>query len=165
MLIFDYLHQVRCLDFYLRWTDLIRPEQNIQDGKGQETEASAFRNANICDKKLVEGQVCYGVAFGSQKHLPSRVMKNVVEIEKGPDGKEKYWFSETRIPLYLVKEYEEGIEKVSYEGCLHNIASQLHKRWLKATCKRKDIFFYLTCKRDNLDTFLCSVCYMGVLIR
>ncbi|MED6155470.1 hypothetical protein PIB30_005674 [Stylosanthes scabra] len=156
--------QVRYLDFYIRWSDLIRPEQNVQDGKGQETEASAFRNANICDKKLVEGKNCYGVAFGSQKHLSTRVMKNVIEIEQCTEGKEKYWFSETRIPLYLVKEYEESNGKGPSDGEHLNTASQqLLSRWLKAS--RKDIFFYLTCKRDNLDMFLCSVCHTGVPLR
>nr|XP_007132372.1 hypothetical protein PHAVU_011G089300g [Phaseolus vulgaris]ESW04366.1 hypothetical protein PHAVU_011G089300g [Phaseolus vulgaris] len=156
--------QVRYLDFYLRWSDLIRPEQNIQDGKGQETEASAFRNANVCDTKLVEGKNRYGIAFGSQKHLPSRVMKSVIEIEQDPEGKEKYWFSEARIPLYLVKEYEEGKGNMPYNEEQHlNTASGLHKKRLKAICK--DIFFYLTCKRDNLDVVSCSVCQMGVLIR
>ncbi|KAL5056199.1 hypothetical protein RYX36_036881 [Vicia faba] len=156
--------QVRCLDSYLRWSDLIRPEQNIQEGKGQETEASAFRNANICDKKLVEGKVCYGIAFVSQKHLSNRVMKSVVEKEQCPLGKEKYWFSETRIPLYLVKEYEEGNEKVLCEE-QYSSASQLHRRRLKGTCKGcNDIFFYLVCKRDNL-AFSCSSCRMGISIR
>ncbi|KAJ7981103.1 DDT domain-containing protein PTM [Quillaja saponaria] len=122
--------QVRCLDFHLRWSDLLCPEQNLQDSKGLETEASAFRNAIIS--------------------------------EPGPDGKEKYWLSETRIPLYLIKEYEESIHKVpsAEEGL--NLLSKLHRRQLKAT--RKDIFFYLTCKRDNLDLCSCSVCQLGVLV-
>ena len=158
------MHQVRYLDFYLRWSDLIRPEQNIQDGKGQETEASAFRNANICDNKLVEGKSCYGIAFGSQKHLPSRVMKNVVQVEQDPEGKEKYWFFETRIPLYLIKEYEEGNGNMPCNEEHLNTASELlYRRRLKAICK--DIFLYLTCKRDNLDVVSCSVCQMGLLIR
>ncbi|RYR23376.1 hypothetical protein Ahy_B03g068612 isoform B [Arachis hypogaea] len=158
------LYSLLYLDFYIRWSDLIRPEQNIQDGKGQETDASAFRNANICDKKLVEGKTCYGVAFGSQKHLSTRLMKNVIEIEQGIEGKEKYWFSETRIPLYLVKEYEESNGNGPSVGEHLNTASQqLLSRWLKAS--RKDIFFYLTCKRDNLDMFLCSVCHTGVPLR
>lgn len=162
LIIFGCLHhQVRYLDFYLRWSVLIRPEQ-IQDVKGQETEASAFRNANICDKKLVEGKICYGIAFGSQKHLPSRVMKNIVEIEQGPEGKEKYWFSETRIPIYLIKEYEEANEKVPCDEEHYGVTSQLDRRRLK--CTSKDIFFYLVCKRDNV-VFLCSACQMAVSIR
>ncbi|KAI4334293.1 hypothetical protein L6164_019003 [Bauhinia variegata] len=153
--------QVRYLDFHLRWSDLIRPEQNLQDGKGQETEASAFRNANICDKKLVEGKLLYGIAFGSQKHLPSRVMKNIIEIEIGPEGREKYWFSEARIPLYLVKEYEEGMVKVPLDKGNLNLASKLSQKRLKASCG--DIFFYLVCKRDKLDMLSCSVCQLGVV--
>ena len=167
------MYQVRYLDLHLRWNDLIRPEQNqnLQDGKGQETEASTFRNANICDKKLVEGKILYGIAFGSQKHLPSRVMKNVVEVEPDLEGNEKFWFFETRIPLYLIKEYEEGMvqgssekERLNLESQLQkmqNSASQLHRRRSKAACK--DIFLYLTCKRDNLELSSCSVC-QGVII-
>lgn len=160
-MIFDYLHQVRYLDFHIRWSDLIRPEHNLQDGKGQDTEASAFRNAIICDKKIAEGKFFYRVAFGSQKHLPSRVMKNVA-IEQGPEGKEKYLFSEIRIPLYLVKEYEVRNENVLSDKESLHITSQLHRRRLKTTYK--DIFFYLTCKRDKLDMVSCSVCQLGLLI-
>ncbi|TKY48606.1 Nucleosome-remodeling factor subunit BPTF [Spatholobus suberectus] len=153
--------QVRYLDFHIRWSDLIRPEHNLQDGKGQDTEASAFRNANICEKKIAEGKIFYRAAFGSQKHLPSRVMKNV-EIEQGPEGKEKYWFSEIRIPLYLVKEYEVRSGKVQSDKEYLHITYLLHKRKLKGT--HKDIFFYLACKRDKLDMLSCSVCQLGVLI-
>ncbi|ESW22110.1 hypothetical protein PHAVU_005G128100 [Phaseolus vulgaris] len=153
--------QVRYLDFHVRWSDLIRPEHNLLDVKGQDTEASAFRNANIHEKRVVEDKILYRVAFGSQKHLPSRVMKHV-EIEQGPEGKEKYWFSEKRIPLYLVKEYEmRNGKRLSDEEYLY-ITSQLHRRQLKATYK--DIFFYLTCKRDKLNMLSCSVCQLGVLI-
>lgn len=159
LVVFGYLHQVRYLDLYLRWSDLIRPDQNIQEGKGQDTEASAFRNANICDKKLVEGRSCYGIAFGGQKHLPSRVMKSIVEIEQCTEGKEKYWFSETRIPLYLVKEYEAANEKVVCDKEYCNDASQLHRR----PCK--DIFFYLACKSEKMDMVPCSACGTTFSIR
>lgn len=153
--------QVRYLDFHLRWGDLICPEQNLLDGKGQETEASAFRNANICDKKEVGGKLLYGVIFKNQKHLPSRIMKSIVEVEQGQEGKEKYWFSEARVPLYLVKEYEEGAEKMSSQQENLKSESQLHRRRLKAACK--DIFFYLTCKRDNWSVFSCAACQMDAL--
>ncbi|XP_052726405.1 DDT domain-containing protein PTM isoform X2 [Vigna angularis] len=153
--------QVRYLDFHIRWNDLIRPEHNLLDVKGQDTEASAFRNANIHEKRIVEGKILYRVAFGSQKHLPSRVMKHV-EVERGPEGKEKFWFSEKRIPLYLVKEYEMRNGKMLSDKEYMYITSQLHKRQLKATYK--DIFFYLTCKRDKLNMLSCSVCQLGVLI-
>ncbi|CAJ1955813.1 unnamed protein product [Sphenostylis stenocarpa] len=126
--------QVRYLDFHVRWSDLIRPEHNLLDVKGQDTEASAFRNANIHGKKIAEGKIFYRVAFGSQKHLPSRVMKNV-EIEQGPEGKEKYWFSEKRIPLYLVKEYELRNGQMQSNNEYLHITSQLHKRRNALKCR------------------------------
>ena len=155
------MHQVRYLDFYIRWIDLIRPEYNLQDGKGQDTEVSAFRNASIYDKKFGKGKTSYAIAFGSQKHIPSRVRK-IAEIEEVPEG-EKLWFSEKRIPLYLVKEYEVRNRKESSHKDNLNITSQWHKRRLNAIWK--DIFSYLTCKRDNLDLLSCSVCKQCVSFR
>lgn len=90
-------------------------------------------------------------------------MKSVIEIEQGPEGMEKYWFSETSIPLFLVKEYEKRKDRVPSDEEHLNLASQLHSRQLKATCK--DIFFYLTCKRDKLDILSCSVCQLGISVR
>lgn len=153
------MHQVRYLDFHVRWSDLVRPEQIPFDGKGPETEASAFRNAFICGKKNMEHEIRYCVAFGSQKHLPSRVMKSITEIEQSHDGKERYWFSETQIPLYLIKEYEESVEKDKPVDVL----SKLQRKQLKGS--RKNIFSYLFWKRDNMDNFYCSSCRQNVLFR
>lgn len=157
--------QVRYLDLHVRWSDLVCPEQNLQDGKGPEVEASAFRNALICDKKVVENKIRYGVAFGNQKHLSSRVMKTIIEMEQSQDGKDTYWFLETRIPLYLIKEYEERVEKLfapsSKKGS--NALSKLQRRQLKAS--RKDIFSYLERKSDNLDKCSCASCQLDVVLR
>ncbi|KAK4440655.1 DDT domain-containing protein PTM [Sesamum alatum] len=152
--------QVRYLDFHVRWNDLVRPDQTPADGKGPDTEASAFRNAFISDKKIVEHEIRYCIAFGSQKHLPSRVMKTIAEVEQIlDDGKERYWFSETRIPLYLIKEYEEKVEKNKPV----DVFSKLQRRQLKAY--RKNVFSYLSRKQDNLVKSYCSSCHQDVLHR
>ncbi|PWA93128.1 catabolite repression protein creC [Artemisia annua] len=44
--------QLRYLDLHVRWNERVCPEQPLQDGKGPEAEASAFRNACIVDKML-----------------------------------------------------------------------------------------------------------------
>lgn len=152
------------MDLHVRWSDLVRPDQSLQDGKGPETEASAFRNAIICDKKIVEKKIRYGVVFGNQKHLPSRVMKNIIEIEQIQDGREKYWFPENRIPLYLIKEYEESKDKVVFPSAkkLSDELSELQKKQLKES--RKDMFSYLVCKRDKLEKCACASCHLDVLL-
>lgn len=157
-------NQVRYLDLHVRWGDLVRPEQNLQDAKSLETEAYAFRNAIICDKKIVENNISYGIAFGSQKHLPSRVMKNIIEIEQCQDGKDKFWFIESRIPLYLIKEYEGGLSKVLLPSMSEpfNLLPILHKR----KSRLRDTFFFLTCKRDsNMDVLSCCSCQLVVVSR
>ncbi|MCD9561202.1 hypothetical protein HAX54_020202 [Datura stramonium] len=46
--------QVRYLDMHVRWSDLVSPEQqSLLEGKGPESEASSFRNASICHKRIV----------------------------------------------------------------------------------------------------------------
>lgn len=158
------MHQVRYLDLHVKWSDLRRPEQNLQEGKGPETEASAFRNALICDKKVVENKITYGVAFGNQKHLPSRVMKNIIAVEQDQDGKDKLWFFETRIPLYLIKEYEVNAEEVilpSVNKALNSL-SKLQRRQLKAC--RGDAFSYLVRKRDKWDKCSCASCQLDVIV-
>lgn len=159
------MEQVRSLDLHLRWSDLVRPEQISQEAKGVETEASAFRNAVICDKKIVEGKIMYGVAFGDQKHLPSRVMKNIVHAEKSEGGKEKYWIYDMRIPLYLIKDYEgkAGIVHVQLAKKPSVELSSLQRRQLKAA--RRNIFTYLVSKRDRMEGCLCASCQSEVLLR
>lgn len=151
--------QVRYLDFHVRWNDLVRPEQNPPDGKGPDAEASAFRNAFICDKKSVENEVRYCINFGNQKHLPSRIMKSIAEIEQILDnGKERYWFVETRVPLYLVKEYEEKMEKSKPVDM-----PKLQRRQWKAS--RRNIFSYLARKQEIITMSNCSSCHNDILYR
>lgn len=159
------LVQVRYLDMNIRWSELVRPEQNVQDVKGPETEASVFRNASICDKKFIDNKVRYGVVFGNQKHLPSRVMKNVIEVEKAEDGNEKYWFHEARVPLYLTKEYEESLHRVHVPSIKKpsKRISKLQKKQLKAS--RADIFSYLASRRDNTEKCSCASCHLDVFLR
>ncbi|KAK6926666.1 Zinc finger, PHD-finger [Dillenia turbinata] len=157
--------QVRYLDLHIRWADLTRPEQIVQDGKGPETEAAAFRNASIADKKFVENKIIYEVAFENQKHLPSRVMKNKIAIDQCHDRTEKYWFYETHIPLYLIKEYEQQQSAKLFtpvSTMQPSIAlSKLQRIQLKAP--RKDVYTYLTCK--GKEKCFCASCHLDVLIR
>lgn len=156
--------QIRYLDIHVRWGDLVRLEQSSLDVKGVDAEAYAFRNAFMCQKRNVENRIQYAVAFGVQKHLPSRVVKNAVEVEKSEDGMEKYWFPETRIPLYMIKEYEK-LQKVPLPSGEKpvNVLSKLQRRQLKAS--RKDIFSYLSRRRDNLDMCRCASCQLDVFLR
>ncbi|KAM7274689.1 hypothetical protein ACFE04_016555 [Oxalis oulophora] len=157
--------QVRYLDLYVKWGDLVFPDQNTLDSKGPEAEASAFRNAKICNKKIVDNKTRYGVDFGFQKHLPSRVMKNVIEVEQSQGRNDIYWFNETRIPLYLIKVYEQSVNKGIILPFFKKPSvelSDLQKKQLKAS--RRDIFCYLVSKRDKIEKCSCASCHQDVLL-
>lgn len=158
------MNQVRYLDLHVRWTDLVHPEQNLLDGKNAETEASVFRNAVICSKKVTENKVTYGIAFGGQKHLPSRVMKSIIEIEQSQDGQNKFWFPENRVPLFLIKEYERSAIEVPLPSIQepYNFLPKLQKKRLKVPYR--DVFFYLTCKRENLEICTCISCQRDAVL-
>lgn len=151
---------MRYLDLHVRWSELVRPDQPIQEGKGPETEASAFRNACIVDKKASGNKISYGVVFENQKHLPSRVLKNVLEVEESGDNKDKYWFVEMRIPLYLIKEYE--MEKGILPNSDNKHVITLKKKQLKSKSSGKNIFSFLLDKRDNPGKCLCTLCQLDV---
>ncbi|XP_071685524.1 DDT domain-containing protein PTM-like isoform X2 [Rutidosis leptorrhynchoides] len=157
--------QVRYLDLHVRWNDLVCPEQPLQDGKGPEAEASAFRNACIVDKKVLGNKITYGVVFENQKHLPSRVLKKVLEIEETIDKPEKNWFLEMHIPLYQIKGYEMQVPgtMMSATDRRGSTLSSMHKKQIKSS--GKNIFSFLSHKRDTSGICFCTSCQHDVPFR
>lgn len=101
----------------------------------------------------MENEIRYSIGFGNQKHPPSRVTKNIIEVEKCHNGEEVYWLSETRIPLYLIKEYEVSAKRVGIPSSAKkpsNAVAKLQRSHLKAS--RKDIFSYLARKSDQMES-------------
>lgn len=143
---------------------MVRPEPNIQEGKTAESDASIFRNASICGKKITENKISYGVDFGVQKHLPSRIMKCVVDVEKN-GGNDRYWFSEAHVPLYLIKEYEESVNKVSLLPAKLPVDLPSKMRGTQLKAARMDFFSYLIYRRDNKNTISCTLCHQIVPLR
>lgn len=165
--------QVRYLDAYLRWKELVRPEQTLLDGKTTDVEASAFRNAIIYDKKVVDSKIRYAVKFINQKHLPLRVKKNILEVDHCLDEREKLWFSECHVPLYLIKEYEGRENQAGLSADVSKVKSSSLLKFQIRQRKTiyKDIFSYLfnkkhakhpcvSCRQDMLfrDSDTCNNC-------
>lgn len=135
------------------------------DVKVSDVDATAFRNAVICDKRISENKIKYALTFSIQKHLPLRVTKYILETENPQDGNEKLWFLENHVPLYLIKEYEEkiGLKPVSSHMMLrsHNLL-RLRKRQLKG---QGDIFSYLMHKGKEASRLSCPSCEQEILLR
>ncbi|EHA8590978.1 DDT domain-containing protein PTM [Cocos nucifera] len=158
--------QVRYLDAHIRWKDLVRPEQILLDGKSSDVDGAAFRNAVICNKRIVENKVIYAVTFSNQKHLPLRVTKNILEAENIQDENGKLWFSENHIPLYLIKEFEERVP-VEPLPCSTLFNSQYLLKFQKRQpeARRRDIFLYLLHKGEKPSKCSCASCKRDVLLR
>uniref|UniRef100_A0A453KA83 Membrane-bound transcription factor PTM chromo domain-containing protein n=1 Tax=Aegilops tauschii subsp. strangulata TaxID=200361 RepID=A0A453KA83_AEGTS len=159
-LIYIYLSQVRYLDAHIKWKEFIPPDQIPSDGKSSDADHSAFRNAVVCDKKVVDGNIRYALKFSNQKHLPVRVTKNILEAEDNQDENGKLWFSEIHVPLYLVRDFEQkaGVSSSPSPGIIFsNSFTNFYQRRVKATIG--DIFFYLFHKGD---VYPCSSCEKDV---
>lgn len=108
----------------------------------------------------------YALTFSNQKHIPSRVMKNVLEKETINNENSKLWFSENHIPLYLIKEYEEKIGGKPLSGSMtlgSNVQPKFRKKQVKS--RRGDIFSYLLHKGDKPSSTTCASCKEDVILR
>lgn len=131
-----------------------------------DADASAFRNAVVCDKKDAGNKTIYALTFANQKHLPLRIAKSILEKEDDHGGNSKLWFSENHIPLYLIREYEEKIIKkaVCYPMKLSPLMlTKFQLNPLKV--RRRNIFSYLIQKRDEPRKYYCVSCKEVVALR
>ncbi|KAJ4795460.1 PHD finger family protein [Rhynchospora pubera] len=159
--------QVRYLNSQIRWKELVPPDQLLTEGKAAETDAAIFRNAVICDKKILENKILYALLFTNQKHLPVRVTKNVIEMEETDNSGGKLWFSENHIPLYLIKAYEEKARPRALLGLNTVIPTGLpiirQKKRLQPYYT--DIFMYLADRGQRHLKPPCASCKQQVLLR
>nr|XP_019704115.1 DDT domain-containing protein PTM isoform X2 [Elaeis guineensis] len=158
--------QVRYLDAHIRWKDLVRPEQIPLGGKSSDVDSAVFRNAVICNKKIVENRMIYAVKFPNQKHLPLHVTKNILEAGNIQGENGNWWFSENHIPLYLIKDFEERVG-VKSSPCSTILNSHYLLKFQKkqSETRRRDIFLYLLHKGEKPSKCSCASCKRDVLLR
>ncbi|CAM0950272.1 unnamed protein product [Alopecurus aequalis] len=155
--------QVRYLDAHIKWKEFIPPDQTSSDGKSSDADYSALRNAVVCDKKIVDGNIRYALKFPNQKHLPVRITKNILEAEDNEDENGKLWFSENHVPLYLVRDFEQvaGVSSSPSPGMIFpNSFTYFYQRRVKTSIG--DIFSYLFHKGD---IYPCTWCKKDVAFR
>ena len=100
------------LNAYVKWDNLINPEDHSQDGKAAVgKEADAFGIAAVCEKKYESGEVKYMLDFVNHKDIPTSVLKHGRKVEEPQEGTNRYWLGDVHVPLYLVKDFEERILK------------------------------------------------------
>jgi hypothetical protein len=111
----------------------------------------------------VDGNIRYALKFTNQKHLPVRITKNILEAEDNEDENGKLWFSESHVPLYLVRDFEQGAGVSSSPSpgmIICNSSTYFYQRPVKAFIG--DIFYYLFHKGD---VYPCASCKKDVAFR
>ncbi|TVU25568.1 hypothetical protein EJB05_28069, partial [Eragrostis curvula] len=155
--------QIRYLDAHIRWKEFV-PTDQIPSCRKSPTDADfAFRNAVICDRKIVDNRIRYRLKFPNQKHHPLWVRKNILEAEDTEEENSNLWFSENNVPLYMVQQFEQraGISSLSTPAMLDvNSLTNFCTRRGKAFVG--DVFLYLFQKGD---AYPCTSCKKDVPFR
>ena len=71
--------EVRYLDAYIKWKDLVYQEDHCHDGKVVDKEGISFRNSIYYGKRYEGGEAGYLLDFGNQKDLIVIVMSTMGE--------------------------------------------------------------------------------------
>jgi len=154
--------QVRYLDAYIKWKDLVYPE-DCHDGKAVDKEGISFRNATVCGKIYEGGEAKYLLDFGNQKDIPICAVKHGRKIEETEGSGNKYWLGEFHVPLYVLKAFEDGLLR----DCPNKGSKQVWKgpnRPMKGI-RIKDIYSFLLCKEEMNGKCSCAQCGKEVLVR
>ncbi|KAL6839776.1 hypothetical protein ACP4OV_030464 [Aristida adscensionis] len=154
--------QVRYLDAHIRWKELIHPDQIPSYERNSDGDFSAFGNAVMCDKKIVDDKIRYALSFPNQKHLPIFATKNILEAEDNQNENKKLWFSENHVPLYKVREFElkAGYNLSPTAGMLD--INRFTNFFTRVKTSTRDVFSYLFHKGD---VYPCTSCKKDVLFR
>ncbi|GLJ54561.1 hypothetical protein SUGI_1171920 [Cryptomeria japonica] len=155
--------QVRYLDAYVKWEDLVSPEDHSQDVKAAVgKEVDSFRIAVVCEKKYESGEVKYMLDFGNHMNIPISILKHARKVEDTQDGMNRYWLGDVHVPLYLVKAFEERIlQDCPQNGCKQDWKDQISK----THGIRKGIFPFFVSKADSHKTHSCGCCTVDSLFR
>jgi hypothetical protein len=155
--------QVRYLDAYIKWKDLVYPEDHCPDSKAVDKEGVLFRNATFCGKIYEGGEAKYLLDFGNQKDIPICAVKHGRKIEETEGSGNKYWLGEFHVPLYLLKAFEDRL--------LHDRPNKGSKQvWkdqnrLMKGSRNKNIFAFLLSKEEMNEKCSCAQCGLDILVR
>lgn len=152
--------QVRYLDTYIKWKDLVYPQDHCPEGKAVDKESASFRNATFCGKRYEGGEFKYLLDFGNQKEIPISAVKHGRKTEETEGSGNKYWLGESHVPLYLLKAFEDRLLQDEGSKQVWKVQNRLMKG-----IRNKNIFAFLLSKEEMNEKCLCAHCGMDILVR
>ncbi|KAE8781282.1 Increased DNA methylation 1 [Hordeum vulgare] len=98
--------QIKELELNIKWTEILSSLSSAIATKETQKIARFFKKVIIRRKRIEATNVEYLLDFGKRENIPPVVAKHGVKFEEPSSERNRYWLSESHVPLSLLRAYE-----------------------------------------------------------
>ncbi|VAH42749.1 unnamed protein product [Triticum turgidum subsp. durum] len=98
--------QIKELELNIKWTEILSTLSSAIATKETQKIARFFKKVIIRRKRIEATNVEYLLDFGKRENIPPVVAKHGVKFEEPSSERNRYWLSESHVPLSLLRAYE-----------------------------------------------------------
>ena len=156
--------QIKELELNIKWTDILSTLTSAVSTKETQKVARLFKKVIIRRKRIEATNVEYLLDFGKRENIPPVVAKHGIKFEEPSSERNRYWLSESHVPLSLLKAYEakgitRSLKKIDKEDLPKNMSDFRSKK------PKRSVFDDLLEKAKKQPSRLCGQCYKTVIDR
>lgn len=153
--------QVRDFDLNIRWDDIESTHILPILDKDSKKSIRSFKKA-IIRRKCIDGSMKkYLIDFGKRRIIPDTVLRYGSLLKEESCKKKKYWLEESRVPLNLLKSFEE--RRIARQSA-KLVAGEHGKNGRIMKPSKKRDFSYLFSRAQGSESYKCGHCKKDVLI-
>uniref|UniRef100_A0A453AT65 Nucleosome-remodeling factor subunit BPTF n=1 Tax=Aegilops tauschii subsp. strangulata TaxID=200361 RepID=A0A453AT65_AEGTS len=159
--------QIKELELNIKWPEILSTLSSAIATKETQKIARFFKKVIIRRKRIEATNVEYLLDFGKRENIPPVVAKHGVKFEEPSSERNRYWLSESHVPLSLLRAYEakainRSLKKKDSEDSSPKKKKDTNDRSRR---KKKDTAQNLLEKAQKLPSRLCGQCFKTVTAR
>ncbi|KAM0887149.1 hypothetical protein ACQ4PT_029240 [Festuca glaucescens] len=156
--------QIKELELNIKWTEILSTLYSAASTKETQKIARLFKKVIIRRKRIEATNVEYLLDFGKRENIPPVVAKHGIKLEEPSSERNRYWLSESHVPLSLLKAYEakgitRSLKKIGKDDLPKNMSGFRPKK------PKRSVFDDLLEKAKKRPNRLCGQCYKTVIDR
>jgi hypothetical protein len=156
--------QIKELELNIKWTEILSTLYSAASTKETQKIARLFKKVIIRRKRIEATNIEYLLDFGKRENIPPVVAKHGIKLEEPSSERNRYWLSESHVPLSLLKAYEakgitRSLKKIDKDDLPKNMSGFRPKK------PKRSVFDDLLEKAKKRPNRLCGQCYKTVVDR
>ncbi|KAM0823271.1 hypothetical protein ACQ4PT_070973 [Festuca glaucescens] len=156
--------QIKELELNIKWTEILSTLYSAASTKETQKIARLFKKVIIRRKRIEATNIEYLLDFGKRENIPPVVAKHGIKLEEPSSERNRYWLSESHVPLNLLKAYEakgitRSLKKIDKDDLPKNMSGFRPKK------PKRSVFDDLLEKAKKRPNRLCGQCYKTVIDR